>query len=490
MASIAGADWDLDNSLHLTVDGKPAVLWFTQDEFKVSALGRQAGAPEAVRLRTALKHVLYAELVNGEAAIATLALKKKAHVVLHIRGRPREGEEELAEAWMARLMSAAGCVVPGRRLKIIVNPFGGQGKGKHIWEHRARPVFEAAKCSIDVTLTTHGGHAEELASTFDVDAYDAIAVVSGDGVVYETFNGLAKHKQPKRALQLPVAHIPAGSGNAFTVSLVGPKDCRDVALAALNIVKGHVMPIDLASCTQGETRRITFLSQTLGLMADLDLGTENLRWMGERRFIVGFIRGVIRMKPCPVKIWMKVAESDKQRMLDVFRKHASDRKLDTHGNVLPPAANGNGEAAVDGEDDALPPLKYRDTDNDGWIEFPEKIIYLYGGMMPFVSRDFMQFPVSEMNDGLLDLVLQTPATRGVILGSQDGAEEGKQYWLPSQHYFKVHAYRAIPLAKEGNVAIDGERWPFLPFQIEVHPGLGRTVSMLGRWAGDGGCLAE
>ncbi|KZO95738.1 hypothetical protein CALVIDRAFT_499519 [Calocera viscosa TUFC12733] len=487
-STVVRPDWNLENSLYLTVDGKPAVLWFTQDEFKVSALGRQGGAPEAVKLCTALKHVLHAELVNGQAEIATLALKQKAHVVLRIHGRHREGEEEIAQAWMGRLKSAAGCVVPGRRVKVIVNPFGGQGKGRHIWEHRARPVFEAAKCLVDVTMTTHGGHAEELASALDVDAYDAIAVVSGDGVVYETFNGLAKHKQPRRALRMPVAHIPAGSGNAFTVSLLGIKDCRDVALAALNVVKGRVMAMDLASCTQGDTRRITFVSQTLGLMADLDLGTEGMRWMGDKRFIVGFIRGVITMKPCPVKIWLKVAESDKQKMADVFRMHAGAKGGEAgNGDAVGPTVAADG--ALDG-DEELPPLKYRDTDNEGWVEFPEKIIYLYGGMMPYVSRDFMQFPVAEMNDGYLDLCLQTPTSRGTLLGSQDGAEAGKQFFLPSQHYFKVHAYRAIPLAKQGNVAIDGERWPFLPFQVEVHPGLGRTLSMLGRWAGEGGFLAE
>ena len=64
--------------------------------------------------------------------------------------------------------------------------------------------------------------------------------------------------------------------------------------------------------TIGEKRVFTFMTQALGLMADLDLGTfgkehgfgkylteiplslvgtEHLRWMGDLRFIVGFIQG-------------------------------------------------------------------------------------------------------------------------------------------------------------------------------------------------------
>jgi hypothetical protein len=51
------------------------------------------------------------------------------------------------------------------------------------------------------------------------------------------------------------------------------------------------MKVDLFSIIQKGKRTISFMSQALGLMAELDLGTENLRWMGDTRFAVGFLRG-------------------------------------------------------------------------------------------------------------------------------------------------------------------------------------------------------
>ena len=66
------------------------------------------------------------------------------------------------------------------------------------------------------------------------------------------------------------------------------------------------MKHDICSVTVGGQRVFSFMSQALGLMADLDLGklhhpvkidsdaiagTEHLRWMGDTRFIFGFIRG-------------------------------------------------------------------------------------------------------------------------------------------------------------------------------------------------------
>jgi sphingosine kinase len=45
------------------------------------------------------------------------------------------------------------------------------------------------------------------------------------------------------------------------------------------------------SITQGEKHYLSFLTQASGLMADLDLGTEHLRWMGDGRFIIGYLQG-------------------------------------------------------------------------------------------------------------------------------------------------------------------------------------------------------
>ena len=51
------------------------------------------------------------------------------------------------------------------------------------------------------------------------------------------------------------------------------------------------MKVDVFSVTQGGKRTISFMSQSLGLMADLDIGTDNLRWMGDARFLFGLFRG-------------------------------------------------------------------------------------------------------------------------------------------------------------------------------------------------------
>lgn len=105
-----------------------------------------------------------------------------------------------------------------------------------------------------MTDTTHRNHAFDTVKQSPLD-YDAIVVLSGDGLVHEVFNGLARHSEPMRALKIPVAPVPTGSGNAMCLNLFGVKvryygtllpqnltgsqEGFDVVLAALNIVKGE-----------------------------------------------------------------------------------------------------------------------------------------------------------------------------------------------------------------------------------------------------------
>ena len=102
----------------------------------------------------------------------------------------------------------------------------------------------------------------------DIDKYDTIIPCSGDGTPHEVFNGLAKRPDAKKALsEIVVGHIPCGSGNAMSCNLYGSHRPTHAALA---LIKGVVIPIDLISVTQGDAHIISFLSQSLGIVAESD----------------------------------------------------------------------------------------------------------------------------------------------------------------------------------------------------------------------------
>ncbi|KAJ7632665.1 ATP-NAD kinase-like domain-containing protein [Roridomyces roridus] len=424
--------------------------------------------------------------------------KKKGPMSLtHIVGTlEAEAEDAVLDAWIETLMHMAYQGIGakrGRRLKVIINPYGGTKKGVAIFNKTVEPILRTAQCTLDVIHTTRGGHAYEIAKSTSLD-YDAMVIVSGDGLIHEVLNGFAHHEQPIKAFRIPLAPIPTGTGNALSLNLLGMderpflqtkmqkeltgmQDGFDVSAAALNVVKGLPMNVDLFSLTQvciiisfhvkpmdfkGGKRTISFMSQGMGLIADLDIGTEHLRWMGEIRFTVGLVKGLIQFKPCPVQLSYRAvdSETDKDKMYDMMQKRrGNDKKGDDA--VLP-------QTSAETDDTSLPPLKYSFDRQKGAI----------------CSRDYMAFPVSLADDGLIDIVAHRVSSRANLLAGFGEAPKGVMYWDPSQSYIKAHAYRVKPLAPKGNFAVDGEIFPFEEFQVETHQGLGSVLSPYGYYAAE------
>lgn len=513
------------------------------------------------------------------------------------------GIADEASIWASRLMDRAYAgVKPYRKLRVVVNPHGGPGKAAQIFQGRVLPILEAAGCEVDATLTTHSQHGLELARDLDLSkSYDAIVCVSGDGMLHEVLNGLVQHKDPARALAIPLAPVPAGSGNAVTVNLIGVAQGFNLALASLNIIKGKPMDVDVCSVTQPvdatqshpkmdtsasrqsngslvtrgnssstlqpeaqdstvhrdsapaaaaaaaaadpptgppapyETH-YSFLSQAIGLMADIDIGTEHMRALGDTRFIIGFVSGVLTNQLCEVDIYVKLGRAGTYNK-KVMRERVKAATDAVHDGKAPDAqkdgdpithANGNGvepslkhgpvtqPLTLQGGGDAanVPALVPRDSswprsllpaehgelgsqngggvlDPSQWYRLDAPISALYAGKIPYVSRDLLQFPFALPSDGCVDLALQLQfGGRAAKLRAISGAETGIVVYDPALAYLKCEAYRVVPrlaaghkrLKNGGLLSIDGESKPYRPFQVEVDGRVKmRCLSLFGKW---------
>ncbi len=78
------------------------------------------------------------------------------------------------------------------------------------------------------------------------------------------------------AVRVPLAPVPTGSGNGLAASA----GLWDVATAAVALCRGRAQPIDVASVLQPPaSRSYCLLSVVYGVMSNLDIGTEHLRWV-------------------------------------------------------------------------------------------------------------------------------------------------------------------------------------------------------------------
>jgi sphingosine kinase len=260
------------------------------------------------------------------------------------------------------------------------------------------------------------------------------------------------------------------------------------------------MQLDLVSITQGDNRFLSFLSQAIGIVAESDLATENLRWMGDTRFTVGYLFRLLKLTIWPVDIALGIEIEDKEdvkRAYRTYRDSVSDKSklLSSPTTLSSPDDDDNNNKNIDAkgptpitntdEDTSLPPLRFG-TVNDpippSWTQTPyPNLGNFYAGNMAYMSANSNVFPASLPADGRLDLMMvpgDIPRRRAMQLADDVG--RGTLMDQSEVRYVKVSGYRIVPRDREGYISIDGERIPFRGFQAEVHRGLGVTLSRTGR----------
>ncbi|ETS86866.1 hypothetical protein PFICI_00694 [Pestalotiopsis fici W106-1] len=426
-------------------------------------------------------HVLWAEAAQDTITIDYATVVKDKARARKLKYTLGDIPSATAAAWASILLEKAyGLAKQKKRAKVLVNPHAGPGGAEKIWEHDVKPLFDAARMPMDIVRTTYSGEAIDICEKLDIDAYDVVIPCSGDGLPYEVFNGLGKRPDASRALeQLAVAHVPCGSGNGLSCNINGSHKAGPAALA---IIKGVRTPMDLMSITQGDQRILSFLSQSFGIVAECDLGTENLRWMGPARFDLGVVQRIFTRKTWPAEVSVKTAIADKNEVKS-FYKHGRGqdytvrRTGTTADNEVQP---GQG----------LPPLKYgtiHDEVPEDWETTTyDKLGNFYCGNMGYMAPNVNFFPAALPNDGHMDLIISNGDISVIkYIELMTAIESGKHYDNPLLSYRKVLAYRLTPKKSEGYISIDGERIPFEPFQVEIHPGLATVLSKNGQFEAPG-----
>ncbi|KAF3005637.1 sphinganine kinase lcb4 [Curvularia kusanoi] len=386
-------------------------------------------------------------------------------------------DSTLVSAWIEALLARAyGHSQRQKRIKVLINPFGGQGGAVKMYHKSIAPIFAAARCSLSVEKTTHQGHGVEIAQALNINDYDLVACCSGDGIPHEVWNGLGKRPDAALALhKMAVAQLPCGSGNALSLNFNGSDS---PSIAALAVVKGLRTPLDLCSVTQGTTRTLSFLSQSVGIVAETDLATEHLRWMGAARFTWGFLTRLLSQTVYPADIAVKAVHTSKTAVREAYRASAAAAPSRPHDTRPIPSPT-----------TPLPPLQYGDINSplpSDWSLVPHPHLgNFYAGNISYMSPDANFFPAAVPSDGFIDLVrIRGDIPRLTAIKMLLAVENNTFFDMEGVDYQKVVAYRIVPREQEsGYISVDGERVPFEGFQVEVHKGLGTVMSK-------GGVLCE
>ncbi|CAI4064270.1 hypothetical protein N7582_002661 [Saccharomyces uvarum] len=389
-----------------------------------------------------------------------------------------------------------------RNVLVIINPYGGKGKAKTLFLTKARPILLESGCKIEIAYTKYARHAIDIAKDLDISKYDTIACASGDGIPYEVINGLYRRPDRVEAFnKLAVTQLPCGSGNAMSISCHWT---NNPSYAALCLVKSIETRIDLMCCSQpsymNEWPRLSFLSQTYGVIAESDINTEFIRWMGPIRFNLGVAFNIFQGKKYPCDVFVKYAAKSKKELKVHFLENKDKNKgyLAFEPNT-DPNSSFESISKIDknnGKDELSPSfltednfkLKYPMTEplpND-WekvdSELTDNLTIFYTGKMPYIAEDTKFFPAALPADGTIDLIMTDGRTSVAkitpILLSLD---KGSHVLEPEVVHSKILAYKIVPKIKSGLFSVDGERFPLEPLQVEIMPMLCKTLLRNGRY---------
>ncbi|KAK0425910.1 hypothetical protein QR680_009452 [Steinernema hermaphroditum] len=195
-----------------------------------------------------------------------------------------------------------------KTLIVFINPFGGKGKAKQIYERQVQPLFEMAEINCEKILTERANHAFDVLTELPAEKWttiDGVVSVGGDGLFNEVLCSGVKRAQLEAGKDITDINISslatprmrfgiigAGSANSIVSSVHGIDDCPT---AAIHIAIGSQCSVDVATVHEDNTLlRISANAISYGWLGDVLRDSERYRFMGPVRYQWSALRTTIR----------------------------------------------------------------------------------------------------------------------------------------------------------------------------------------------------
>ncbi|KAL0488658.1 sphingosine kinase A [Acrasis kona] len=374
-----------------------------------------------------------------------------------------------------------------RKVLVIINPNSGRKLANSYFAKHVKPILDHAHLKYTIFKTEYANHAFDYCKSLPLGAFDEIVTMGGDGVLYEAINGIMSRPDWREvSAKIRFGVIPAGTGNGLatvTGAIPNISHASTPQRAAFIVARGFYSPLDLMSVYQKDKRAFSFLSITWAAIADVDLGTENLRWMGGARNLVGAVKSILKQKYYRGKIqYIEADEYNRpsQERISPFT-HRKDTTTPTSNKPEAPACHLLTQhlseefkshcpkqfaiqKSFEVSQQASIPAQVKTIEDDFFLFIVSNITHL--------SYDFVASPAAHMHDGAVDLVMmRKKMKRAEMLKLFTDTETGKHVESDSVEVRKIRAFAFYPIEDGSYVAIDGEKLDYAPVFCEVHQGL-------------------
>ncbi|GAB1607103.1 uncharacterized protein LOC115226571 [Argonauta hians] len=291
--------------------------WYTTDHTTLSLT--HTPSMEGHSIEIALSHILCARTEPRHKSNQTL-WSVKLHYIKKGRGKMSlqpvslelQGLKEVCQSACSHINGLVHSL-PARmkRLLVIVNPNSGRKKALKVYK-QLQPLFDLANITTEVVETQAKKHAMEMMLSKNLDEFDGVVVVGGDGTYCEVLNGLLMRTQKDahydldspgtewKPCALPVGIIPCGTGNGVADYLVS----KDAVTATLAVVIGRQCEMKTYSVHNRNGKFLTFggLLFGYGFGSDVIYKAENRRDLGIFRYPIYMLWGICHIRRFEVEL--------------------------------------------------------------------------------------------------------------------------------------------------------------------------------------------
>ncbi|XP_070838930.1 sphingosine kinase 1-like [Chaetodon trifascialis] len=404
------------------------------------------------------------------------------------------------------------------RMMLLVNPQSGKGQALTLYNNHIQRMLNEAGVPHTLVITERQNHARELVKEADLSQWDALVIMSGDGLLFEVINGLLERADWEDAIRTPLGILPGGSGNALAASIhhysgASPVSSEELLVSCgFLLCKGLVSRMDLVSIHLSSSPRLfSFLSLAWGFVADVDIESEKYRHVGAARFTVGTLVRLASLRVYKGKLAYLPATED-YNAEEGLRNNVT-RYCNNQASSLGPASvpcqpsrdspcentfhnschsnnslkvrrmestpSRSANKSTSGPPDSLLLPLDQPLPSDWVVVQEEDFVLMLAMYQSHLAEDLMAAPRATSDDGVIHLFYVTAGiSRTALLKLFLAMEKGAHLASNCQHlvHTKVRALRLEPYSPKGIITVDGEVVEYGPLQAEVHRGLARLIT--------------
>lgn len=321
-----------------------------------------------------------------------------------------------------------------KRYLVFVNPKSGRGTSMKIWKNEVKVLFDDANVIYDLIITSHMNHAREVVSSMDTNKllkYHCVVLIGGDGIIYEVINGIADRSDSDLVYaSVPIAPIPGGTGNGLAKScLYECKEDYSSINAGYLAIKGIPYHFDLADVETKKHKCKSFLILGWGLISDIDILSESMRFLGESRLYLAAVYFIAKRRLYRGRISIYTGDS----------------------------SNLN----------SLPPLNEPIPSSTNWLTIEGDFALVLVLQTSHCSASMLSSPNSKMDDELFQIFIVQSISRSSLLNILLTFDSGEHIHHPKVKSYLTKAYRLEPLTDKGLFTLDGEVIEYSPLQAII-----------------------